>query len=58
MRRTIDNDFELTGAIERGDWATVDRHLDAIRASQPALEEAYVALAALTAGQIGVEVPA
>jgi predicted short-subunit dehydrogenase-like oxidoreductase (DUF2520 family) len=58
MRRTIDNDFELTGAIERGDWSTVDRHLEAIRAAHPELEEAYLALAALTASQIGVEVPA
>ncbi|HTS74541.1 MAG TPA: DUF2520 domain-containing protein, partial [Gaiellaceae bacterium] len=24
MRRTIDNGFELTGPIERGDWATVE----------------------------------
>ena len=26
MRRVIENDFELTGPIERGDWETVDRH--------------------------------
>ena len=25
MRRTIENGFELTGPIERGDWATVER---------------------------------
>jgi predicted short-subunit dehydrogenase-like oxidoreductase (DUF2520 family) len=53
MRRTIDNDFELTGPIERGDGATVARHLDAIRAERPELEDAYVALAELTAGQAG-----
>jgi predicted short-subunit dehydrogenase-like oxidoreductase (DUF2520 family) len=58
MRRVIENDFELTGPIERGDWATVERHLAAIRAGQPELEDAYLALAALTARQIGVEVPA
>ena len=58
MRRTIDNDFELTGAIERGDWSTVERHLEAIRAASPGLEETYLTLAALTAAQIGVEVPA
>ncbi len=58
MRRVIENDFELTGAIERRDWATVDRHLEAIRAELPELEEAYLALAALTATQIGAEVPA
>ena len=28
MRRMIENGFELTGPIERGDWETVERHLD------------------------------
>ena len=27
MRRTIENGFELTGPIQRGDWETVERHL-------------------------------
>ena len=27
MRRTIDNGFELTGPIARGDWETVDAHV-------------------------------
>jgi predicted short-subunit dehydrogenase-like oxidoreductase (DUF2520 family) len=53
MRRTIENDFELTGAIDRGDWETVSRHLDAIRSERPELEVAYVALAELTATQAG-----
>ena len=35
MRRTIENDFELTGPIARGDWATVDAHVTAIRRSAP-----------------------
>jgi predicted short-subunit dehydrogenase-like oxidoreductase (DUF2520 family) len=26
MRRTIDNGFDLTGPIARGDWETVERH--------------------------------
>ena len=30
MRRTIDNGFELTGPIARGDLATVDAHLEAL----------------------------
>jgi predicted short-subunit dehydrogenase-like oxidoreductase (DUF2520 family) len=30
MRRTIDNGFELTGPIARGDWETVARHREAI----------------------------
>ena len=28
MERTIENGFELTGPIARGDWETVDRHRD------------------------------
>ena len=48
MRRTIDNRFELTGPIERGDWQTVDAHLAAIRQQRPELETAYRELASLT----------
>jgi predicted short-subunit dehydrogenase-like oxidoreductase (DUF2520 family) len=55
IRRTIDNDFELTGPIERGDWETVERHLEAVRTRRPELEEAYRALARLTAEQAGRE---
>jgi predicted short-subunit dehydrogenase-like oxidoreductase (DUF2520 family) len=49
MRRTIDNDFELTGAIERGDWETVDAHRRALRAVRPELEPLYDVLAEATA---------
>jgi predicted short-subunit dehydrogenase-like oxidoreductase (DUF2520 family) len=49
MRRTIENDFELTGAIERGDWATVDAHREAIRRARPDLEPLYDVLAEATA---------
>jgi predicted short-subunit dehydrogenase-like oxidoreductase (DUF2520 family) len=49
MRRTIDNDFELTGAIERGDWATVEAHRRALRAVRPELEPLYDVLAEATA---------
>lgn len=45
MRRTIENGFELTGPISRGDWATVEAHRAAIRASQPELEQLYETLA-------------
>jgi len=49
MRRTIDNGFELTGPIERGDWETVERHRAAIRAARPDLERLYDVLAEATA---------
>jgi predicted short-subunit dehydrogenase-like oxidoreductase (DUF2520 family) len=48
MRRTIENGFELTGPISRGDWKTVDAHRAAIRAERPELEPMYVALAETT----------
>jgi predicted short-subunit dehydrogenase-like oxidoreductase (DUF2520 family) len=44
MRRTIDNGFERTGPVARGDWATVDAHLDALRHDLPDLEPLYRAL--------------
>jgi predicted short-subunit dehydrogenase-like oxidoreductase (DUF2520 family) len=49
MRRTIENGFELTGPIERGDWETVERHREAIRAARPELEPLYDILAEATA---------
>jgi predicted short-subunit dehydrogenase-like oxidoreductase (DUF2520 family) len=48
MRRTIENGFELTGPIARGDWATVDAHLAEIARQAPELEEMYRALAKVT----------
>ena len=45
MRRTIENDFELTGPISRGDWATVEAHRAAIRTAHPELEQLYETLA-------------
>jgi predicted short-subunit dehydrogenase-like oxidoreductase (DUF2520 family) len=49
MRRVIENDFELTGPIARGDWVTVNRHLDALRERAPEVEPMYRALAEVTA---------
>src|SRR3954470_20617680 len=46
MTRTIENGFDLTGPISRGDWETVDRHRAALRGS--AFEHAYDALAEVT----------
>ena len=57
MRRVIENEFELTGPIARGDWETVDRHLAAIREHAPELEELYVVLAEATAAVAGRELP-
>jgi predicted short-subunit dehydrogenase-like oxidoreductase (DUF2520 family) len=48
MERTVENGFELTGPIARGDWETVERHLDALRADAPELERVYAALAEAT----------
>jgi predicted short-subunit dehydrogenase-like oxidoreductase (DUF2520 family) len=61
MRGVIDGGFELTGPIARGDWETVERHLEAIRDARPELEELYRMLAAQTAriaGRDPLEVPA
>jgi predicted short-subunit dehydrogenase-like oxidoreductase (DUF2520 family) len=57
MRRVIENHFELTGPIARGDWDTVERHLDAIREHAPELEELYLVLARATAEVAGRELP-
>ncbi len=48
MRRTIENGFELTGPIQRGDWETVERHREAILAARPELEPLYQVLADAT----------
>jgi predicted short-subunit dehydrogenase-like oxidoreductase (DUF2520 family) len=49
MQSVIDNGFELTGPIARGDWETVDRHLEALGERKPKLEPLYRALAEATA---------
>jgi predicted short-subunit dehydrogenase-like oxidoreductase (DUF2520 family) len=49
MQRTMDNDFELTGPLTRGDWKTVERHLEVIRERRPDLEPMYRALTEMTA---------
>jgi predicted short-subunit dehydrogenase-like oxidoreductase (DUF2520 family) len=48
MTRTIENDFELTGPISRGDWETVDAHVRAIHDEAPDLEAMYRVLAEAT----------
>jgi predicted short-subunit dehydrogenase-like oxidoreductase (DUF2520 family) len=49
MRRTIENGFAPTGPIARGDWETVERHLEAIRARRPQVVPLYRALSEMTA---------
>ena len=48
MTRTIENGFQLTGPIARGDWETVEAHKQAIRAERPELEDLYETLADAT----------
>ena len=48
MLRTIENGFQLTGPIARGDRATIERHLAALRERAPQLEPLYLTLAEAT----------
>lgn len=48
MLRTIENDFELTGPISRGDWDTIAAHKAAIHAELPELDDLYATLAEAT----------
>jgi predicted short-subunit dehydrogenase-like oxidoreductase (DUF2520 family) len=48
MTRTIENDFDLTGPIARGDWATVEAHFEALEERAPDLVPLYRALAEAT----------
>ena len=50
MRRTIDNGFELTGPIARGDWEIVHAQLAELSSRAPDLEAMYRILAKATAG--------
>lgn len=48
MTRTIENGFDLTGPIARGDWSTVEAHLAALSERDPDLVPLYRALAEAT----------
>ncbi len=48
MRRTVENSFELTGPIERGDEQTVEDHREAIAETRPELTPLYDVLADAT----------
>jgi predicted short-subunit dehydrogenase-like oxidoreductase (DUF2520 family) len=49
MRRTMDNGFDHTGPLVRGDWETVERHRRAIRERRPQLLPLYQMLTDTTA---------
>jgi predicted short-subunit dehydrogenase-like oxidoreductase (DUF2520 family) len=49
MLGTIENGFELTGPISRGDWATVGAHRAEIHERVPELDHLYETLAEATA---------
>jgi predicted short-subunit dehydrogenase-like oxidoreductase (DUF2520 family) len=49
MTRTIENGFQLTGPISRGDWSVVEAHLGALHDARPELEPMYRVLAEATA---------
>ena len=48
MQRTIENGFQLTGPIARGDRATIDAHLAALHERAPEVEPLYRVLAEAT----------
>jgi predicted short-subunit dehydrogenase-like oxidoreductase (DUF2520 family) len=48
MTRTIENGFDLTGPIARGDWSTVEAHLRALEERAPDLLPLYRVLADAT----------
>lgn len=48
MSRTIENGFDLTGPIARGDWSTVNAHIEALQDRAPDLVPLYRALAEAT----------
>ena len=50
MRRTIENNFDLTGPIARGDRETVEAHIAALEERAPDLVPLYRALADATRG--------
>ena len=53
MRRTIENGFRHTGPLVRGDWATIESHVQVIGARRPDLLPLYQALADAEAALLG-----
>jgi predicted short-subunit dehydrogenase-like oxidoreductase (DUF2520 family) len=57
MRRTMDNGFGHTGPLVRGDWTTIERHIEAIGARRPDLLPLYRSLVDTEAGLVGTRSP-
>jgi predicted short-subunit dehydrogenase-like oxidoreductase (DUF2520 family) len=57
IRRTMDNGFGHTGPLVRGDWDTIERHVEAIGARRPQLLALYRALADVEASLLGARLP-
>jgi predicted short-subunit dehydrogenase-like oxidoreductase (DUF2520 family) len=53
----MDNGFRHTGPLVRGDWETIERHLEAIGARRPQLVALYRALAETEAALLGARTP-
>lgn len=53
MRRTMENGFRHTGPLVRGDWKTLERHIEAIGARRPQLLPLYRALADIESALLG-----
>jgi predicted short-subunit dehydrogenase-like oxidoreductase (DUF2520 family) len=49
IRSTVENGFELTGPVQRGDWGSVERQRAAVSAAAPELRAVFDALVAATA---------
>jgi predicted short-subunit dehydrogenase-like oxidoreductase (DUF2520 family) len=54
MRRTMENGYRHTGPLVRGDWTTIERHIEAIGTRRPNLLPLYRALADTEAALLGV----
>jgi predicted short-subunit dehydrogenase-like oxidoreductase (DUF2520 family) len=53
MLRTVENGFDHTGPLVRGDWETIERHAESIDARRPQLLALYRALAETEAALLG-----
>jgi predicted short-subunit dehydrogenase-like oxidoreductase (DUF2520 family) len=57
MLRTVENGFDHTGPLVRGDWETIERHAEAISARRPQLLPLYRTLVETEAALLGARTP-